>query len=552
MLGMPVAGLPHAQPRAPATSQDGTIMGMPATGSEAYDPATARTVVGVAPPTAPLSTRSPGVASKPVTPPDASGRTMIGVAMPGIAPTHSTPEDAPNDDPRYEPAGELGATIAPRDAQAAWSAKAAPPRAERDKPIARDRAARPAQPVAKPARGRMIAVIASSAVLALGAVLFALLWPSAPPLTARVRVDTEGREVVELRCASCPDGTKIVAGGSPPAIVSGRVAEVVLPAPLTIGKNLLRVEVDRPGNGRDETIQAHLDVGYRIRPDLGTLQGERPVIQIHVEARDGTTVAIDGKQVPLSAGRAIETVDLTDTCTGLSDETVTFRRQIPYVITPPDAPPETGTVSLAVHVLPLRIEAPGAQAIIADKTFVLAGRTAKGAEVLAAGRPIPVQPDGSFAQTMNVSSVGATQIEVRAKMPGTAPRITKIGVRRVENLETAARELASASPPPVGYAAISADIAGHAGKSTILSGEVIETRRQGHQTVMVLTVSGKSGCADPSRPGACTVRLVQGADNPAKRGDTITAYGRVVRPFKVAGQPDVPEVQVDFTLKGAR
>src|SRR5262249_60293277 len=129
-------------------------------------------------------------------------------------------------------------------------------------------------------------------------------------------------------------------------------------------------------------------------------------------------------------------------------------RALPSSPPPRPAPPAHGGVHASVALLPPPVHPPtppappakpGAAApppphVITDgPSFVLAGQPIKGAEVLAAGRPITVHPDGSFAQVMNVSSVGATQIEVRAKMPGMAPRLTQIKVRRVESLEKAAR-----------------------------------------------------------------------------------------------------------------
>ena len=64
---------------------------------------------------------------------------------------------------------------------------------------------------------------------------------------------------------------------------------------------------------------------------------------------------------------------------------------------------------------------------------------------------------------------------------------------------------------------------------------------------MLLEVASSSGCPSGS---ACTVRLVQGADNPAKRGDALRVLGHVARAFSVPGRPDIPEIEVDFTLKG--
>jgi hypothetical protein len=211
-----------------------------------------------------------------------------------------------------------------------------------------------------------------------------------------------------------------------------------------------------------------------------------------------------------------------------------------------------------VGILPLQLEAPVAIAatgagavpaphvVIDGSSFVLAGLTMKGAEVLAAGRPIPVHPDGSFGWVMNVSSAGETQIEVRARMPGMAPRLTQIRVRRVDSLEKAARDFV-ADEHAIGYAELAPDITGSIGKAVALAGEVSETKKQGYQTVMLLDVSAASGC---SAGRACTVRLVQGADNPAKRGDALRVFGHVARAFSVPGRADIPEIEVDFTLRG--
>ena len=127
-------------------------------------------------------------------------------------------------------------------------------------------------------------------------------------------------------------------------------------------------------------------------------------------------------------------------------------------------------------------------------------------------------------------------------------------MRRVDSLEVAAREFAAQQPPPTAWGAVVSDLKASVGKSVVLAGEVIEVRRQNNQTILLLDVSPKSGCTDKgASPSACQARLVQGADNPLSRGDLITAYGQVSRAFPTgAGKPEIPEVQVDFTLKGLR
>jgi hypothetical protein len=532
--------------------------------SSAGASAAQKTMVGVAAPRidAPLAPRAEPRAAPPRALAPVAGSvpsaapTMLGVAMPGIAPLH--PGEAPPDEPAPEPraasprdvrnAAELGATGAP--VLRGWTPPPAPsmgpdPRAHRPK----DRARRAPQPPPAPSSRRALYVVGAAGVLAVGAVLFAVLWPSAPPLTARARVDAAGREGVEITCPTCPDGTTIAIGDAK-ASMTGHVAQVPLAAPLTVGENRLKVAIDRPGGGRDETVGVNVPLAYRIRPDLETLQGERPALQIVVEAQAGTAVTLGGKPVALAAGRALETVDVTDAVTGPSDEVTTLSRQVPYSVKPKDGVAEQGMVNVSVSVVPLHLDAPGPSAVIDGKTFVLAGRSLKGAEVSAAGRPIQVKPDGTFAQVMNVSSVGATQIEVRARLANMAPRITRIDVRRVDDLAVAAREFAAQSP--LGWADVAPNPAAVAGKPVLLGGEVVDVRRQNHQTVMLLDVGSAFGCKATAGSSPCHVRLVQGADNDVKQGAEMRAFGHVTRAFSVAGRPDIPEVWVDFTLKGLR
>lgn len=560
-----------AAPAAGASKANRTIVGMPAKGPPAAaqpthlpggavtaplgTPSAAnRTLVGVARPPAAAAAPASSEALAPQKPAPASG-TLLGVARPGIAPlAPGVPrdEEPPDGDteydppfpPGYQPAGELGATIAPimgaplRNVRMpGWDGA----RRRVPRPVADAKPRAKAEPKDRASR-RALALITSGGALALAAVLFAVFWPSPPPLTARARADAGGREGVELTCASCPDGTKVSIGDAAATMSSG-TALVPLPAALSVGENRFKVAVDRPGNGRDETVGVAVNVAYRIRPDLTALQADRPSFQIVAEAARGTMVAIDGKPVQLAGGRAIENVDVTASLTGAADEVKTLSRQLPYVVTPADGAAERGIVNVSVGIVPLRLDAPGTHVTVDGASFVLAGKTMKGAELLAAGRPITVHADGTFAQVMNVSSVGATQIEVRAKMPGMAPRLLQIKVRRVDNLETAAREFAAESP--IGFAQLAGGVEPQIGKAIALAGEVIDARKQGYQTVMLLDVA-------PCGGASCSVRLVQGAENQAKRGDTLRVFGHVARVFSVAGRPDVPEIEVDFTLKADR
>src|SRR5262249_22321258 len=103
-----------------------------------------------------------------------------------------------------------------------------------------------------------------------------------------------------------------------------------------------------------------------------------------------------------------------------------------------------------------------------------------------------------------------------------------------------------ATEHPISYRELAKNIAANVDKPIALEGEVVETQRQGYQTMLVLNVSSTYGC---DRTGTCTVRLVQGSENTARQSDTLRGCGRVSRAFSVQGRPEVPEVEVDFALR---
>lgn len=564
-----------------------TMVGIPpAMAAAARDAeAAAKTIVGMRPPAA--------VTSKPAEPEAPGGfdgqlRTQVGFRPPAAnlppapsppgsqpaAPLKSArPERGTQDPPRSEPAApprsaRLPESAVPSSKHAPQSyapidelgATVAPPIAMKPEPAKRLKAhalnaPRLAIPPLKPpkvhssakpskARGSRapIALMITAGVIVSGAITFAILWSGRSPLAARVRLNAQGAEVVELSCPSCPDGTTLSAGQAS-ATVSGGVAALAPDKPLSPGENRFKVKIDRPGGGRDESVFISAAVAYRIRPDLSALQAEKPAIQVVIEAAKGAQVKLDGRTIPLYAGRATESFDVTEACSGLAADATSLTRQIPYTVTTSDGE-ERGSVNVVVGVVPLELDAPGPNAVIDGPSFVIAGRTMKGADLLAAGKPIPVKPDGSFAHVMNVSSVGSTQIEVRAKVAGMAPRITKIKVRRVDSLETAAKDFAAEAPIP--FAALSPSVNQQAGKAIVVSGQVLDVQHEGRRTVMILDVSASGGCA------GCSARLIQGAETTTQTGDTITAYGHVLRAVRIPERGEIPEIQVDFTLKGKR
>ncbi len=452
---------------------------------------------------------------------------------------------------------ELGATIVPQPARPRRANRIGAERLEPDALLVnRDKLARK-RIVLPPVRSReeharlevhkrrRKALPFIVATIALVAVLIALVifWRSPAPLSARVRVMPDGHEAIEFTCPTCPDGTKMVMGDIT-AMTTARLAQLPLVAPLSLGENRLKVALDRPAGGQDETVGVSVHVGYRLRPDLSMLNADKPTLHIAIEALKGAEITLGGQIVKLEDGPKAHAIDVSADCTGSSDEPAMLRRHIPYSVKSPDGVRDEGAVDIAVAIVSLRVDAPGPRVVTESDTFVLSGHTMKGAEVLVAGRPIQVSADGAFAQRMSVSSIGATSIEVRAKIPGMAPRIVPIAVQRVERLEQAAKEFEKEKP--VGYTTVALASVSDVGRAVVVAGQIAEVRAQNHQTVYLLDVLAKDGC--PKSNEACRVRLVQGAASAAKVGDSITAYGQIGRPSSTTSGAVVPEIQVAFTL----
>jgi len=384
-------------------------------------------------------------------------------------------------------------------------------------------------------------ILGVALALVVGAIILVVLWPKPAPLKAQVRTADGGADVLDITCESCPDGTVLRVRGAE-ATVTNKRATVPLDAPLDVGDRTLSVFIDRPGSGRDETVALPVRVAYRIRPDLTTLDADRPSLQIIIEAMDGATVQVDGADVNLRDHRAVKTVEVARDLTGPSmDGGAQLNRKVSFVVKPPNGPEEKGVVAVSVGIVQLSIDAPGRSIVTDRPTFVLSGHTTPGAEIVVAGRSLGVSKDGNFSQTMNVSSVGATEIEVRAKLAGRAPRLIRLAVERTTSLEAAATAFVKRGAMDYTTAAKSLDEA--KGKSIAVVGEVLESKVQDGVTTMIVRVDGP-GCERVR----CIARLVQGrGDLGIDRGARIRAFGTVAGSIARDGET-LPDVDVAFTI----
>lgn len=473
-------------------------------------------------------------------PPSKPQSTLLGVARPGIAPLNpgvAKGDDGGDDPSDYQPADELGATyysqkkaVAPRpiapgdplDPVLGLQKKKFDKKMRLDLPVlippkdVRDqlKKKKKVEEVQQSSSKKGLVIILVALLLAGGAVAFAFLW-RANPLTVQVRAGEGTKEVLDVQCPSCPNGT-VLSLDSRSATVEDKKATLDLPATLPLGDTTLKIGIDRPGSGRDETINVKARVAYRVRPDLTMLEADKPAIQIVVEAMPGSKVMLDGSEIALRDGRAIQTLDITQDLEGDSLNPGQLDRKVSFSVTPPDGNEEKGVVAVSAVILPLTIEAPSPIIITDKSSFVLAGKTLPGAKIAAANNEIDVNGEGIFSREMNVLMVGSTTMEVRAKMPGKAPRLVRIKVERVANLEAAAADFKNRSP--LDYAGYAANPDAGKGKPVMFEGTVASSKIGAFSTTMVVQAKCEGG-----KP--CPVRVSIGSIEHVKADDKIRVFG---------------------------
>jgi len=451
-------------------------------------------------------------------------KTILGVAIPGIAPINpGVAKQEPQ--PIQEP-------------PPVWQA---PPPATVDEPIP---GYIPGVPRRRTVPWLAVLVIVGAATLASAVVVGALLYRARGTVETRLLADENGRDRLEVSCTGCAEGTSVKLGSAAAAFKAGR-ASLTLDKPLEVGDQQLTLEIERAA-GRTDRIETTVPVDFRIRPDTSKLDQTPPRVEARVSARPGSAVVVDGHPLTLGAdGRGSASIDVAKALTGPEAGTKSLERRIPYVVTPPGGTPQNGEVVVRVGIAPLSVQAPGPSLVIDGPGFVLAGRTAKNAIVTVEGRPITVDPNGSFAQMMSVSSAGETNIVVRASVPDLAPRLVVLKIRRVTSLaEESALFRARAT---TSYSAIASDAEGQKGLSVALDGSVIEARADNFTTVLVMDV--KSGCAN----APCLARISWGSKAVLAAGDSVNVFGSLTGSVEGPGAGTrIPAVSAEFLIKGKK
>ncbi len=470
------------------------------------------------PPAAPAPAQPPGMQ------PALSGnKTLLGVAQPGIAPTHSSAPQMGSGAPQPLQGGKTLLGVA-RPGVAPTGRAPAPPPAVTPVRVSSPDLDIPGPPPAKRSNGVGLIIAAVVGALALGGIAFAF-WPSgAPKLEVKgLRVGATGDEIV-VHCADCKDGTRASLGASSSEFKNGE-AVVKTESPLTVGEHRLELSI-APADGRTSTVAIAVPVAFRARAVLDHLTDDTPSASVEVSAPKGSKVTVDGQPVTLNdQGIASYAIDLKSKAAGESETAVSLSQAIPVTVTPPDGAERQSTVELRAGIAPLVLHSPGPRVVLGGGDLLLSGRTAPGVDVRIGSSNAKAGKDGRFVLTLRSPKAGT--YAVLASGEALATRSVPLEVALVP----------STTPELIGYDALR----NSTGKRVAVRGRVVDARAQAEGSSFLLEV--KTGCQTaPCLVGALyPARLVAGM--PA-RDRELTVVGDVVK------NPDgTPRVRVETFSK---
>jgi hypothetical protein len=348
----------------------------------------------------------------------------------------------------------------------------------------------------------------------------------------------DGREVLELRCSRCDDGTRVRLSESE-AVFKNQVASLPLSTRLPVGRHHLTPTLTG-GLFGDQELALDIPVHFRLRAATEGLAEDVPTLAIEVEASNDTVVEIDGRPVPVNAGRGRLELDVQKELVGQASALSTFERTVVYQIKPSQGRAHSGKLSVSFSAVPLVVDAPGPMVVLDGSSFTLAGRTQPGASVELDGRPLTVDTEGSFAQLLSVDSEGETTIWLSASMPGHATRRYPVRVRRVASLEAEAERFRSGASG--NFSRVRDHAKDELGLAVALEGRLRSVRQLPYSSKALLEVT--SGCTS-----RCTLQLSHGSRLKLNEQSQVVAYGHVAGETVAPDGSVIPEVHTLMVLR---
>lgn len=439
--------------------------------------------------------------------------TLIGVAIPGIAPINPGVGKPALPDPMALPPEPL-------------------PKPESEPPP-------PMAAAAFPRRYLALAMTVTAAFFGLLALTAVWWWRATPRLSVVVKTDESGKDSLELDCSNCDDRSQVSLTGATAQFLNHR-ALLPLKEALHMGDNVVALELARRG-ARPETIQLKVPVDFRVVGDVTGIEGSTPKLRLLVDKSPNVTFEVEGK--PLSfdaAGHGQFELDVTKDVTGQAPNERALRKRISYAATTSSGSVQEA-ISMQIGIVPLVVDAPGPLLITDRDEFRLCGNTMAGATVDVSGLDIDVDKSGRFCHPMLIKELGRFTIWVTARAKGFAPRKVERTIERSTDLIAYGKKLYKELPHELKAGATGNQ--NDPGALIAVSGNIVELSENPPITRLLLQLATR-------RTPDGLVRVVATNQSRYAAGQQLTIFGQITGSLRGPDGRDISEITAAFLVPG--
>ena len=470
------------------------------------------------------------VARTPANAPGSAGRTMMGVARPGIAPTHERSSSGPPSSLRAAPP-----FVAPP-----------PPPVIVDAPIQKDPAMR-TMPMTEPSQGDratspgvrsrraslwpVLLIAALAAALAIAIIAFMLRAKPAPAVAAEVRGEGDARELL-VTCATCSDGSALVRGDTRATFTGGKAKLSLRKEDVALGTNRIAVSIT---DGKQQwPMTLEVAIPFLVRADLSRLStGAESFDLVFSVTPQVTAITIEGNDTKPTDGAATISVPVA---VASKDDERTFARTIAFDVKI-GGETRAGALNVSIPYASLKLGLPGRNGVLLSPsggTLEVSGRTSPNAKVRLGDDPQLIavaDASGIFRGRAQPSTDDATTVTLQAFGEGLAPRRVAIAFSRAVSATKALELLRTKATTP--FAKVASKPEDHVGEWVDVKLVVAQTGEEDGRTVAV----GDARCAavegGPRCPGLRVLLPASSMLPKPQNGAVIEVVGVVVRSFPI-------------------
>ncbi|MBI2391053.1 MAG: hypothetical protein HYV09_15785 [Deltaproteobacteria bacterium] len=481
--------------------------------------------------------------------------TLLGVALPGIAPTHEPPQfQAPppfqaspqqpqpgyaQPQPGYaqpQPGYAQPQPGYPQQAQPGYPHQPQPGYPQQPQPgyphhgyaqpqppahaqyPEHDRASLPPEsslPVKKPSRAIPIA-LAIVALIGIVVALVLVLRPSGPPpLTSAIEGDASAPKLV-VKCATCADGSMIDLGGKSATFTAGAASIALAGNELKAGRNTFRGKITPKGE-KPHDVELEVGIPHLVRPSLAPLsKGDAKVDVVFDLAPDVQGVTVDGTAID-GSGEKTHAIAIPKP----AEDARVFEKTVKYEVRPKSGAPIKGSLKLAIPYASLRVGLPGRKAFVLGEEVEVSGKTAPGATVVVGDARLTADGSGVFKGRAKVGKDDA-ELRLRAFGEKLAPREVVVPLTRAGSADEVQKLLRAEAKTPFDKAAEKPDE--FVGKVVAVKVEIAQIGEEDGRVVAV----GEAKCA-AAETKCPAVRVLVAPGATVAKGDVIEVLGVIVR-----------------------